>query len=214
MFVLGLTGSIGMGKSTTVAMFRAAGVKVHDSDAAVHALYRGAAAPLIEAAFPGTTRDGSVERETLAERVIADPAAMTRLEAIVHPLVRAERAAFLAAARAKGERLVVVDIPLLFETGAENDVDAVLLVTASESVQKARIAARSDMTEAKVAAIMAKQMADSDKRKRADFIIDTSGGMEDTQRQVADLLGKIGDGTAMKKRRDAGNRHRHGDDGA
>jgi dephospho-CoA kinase len=214
MFVLGLTGSIGMGKSTTAAMFRAAGVKVHDSDAAVHVLYRGAATPLIEAAFPGTVRDGSVERETLAERVIADPAAMARLEAIVHPLVRAERAAFLAAARAKGECLVVVDIPLLFETGAESDVDAVLLVTASESVQKARIAARPDMTEAKLAVIMAKQMADSEKRKRADFIVDTSGGMEDTQRQVADLLRKIGDGTTMKKRNDAGNRHRHGDDGA
>jgi dephospho-CoA kinase len=186
MFVLGLTGSIGMGKSTTAGMFRAAGVKVHDSDAAVHALYRGVAAPLVEAAFPGTVRNGSVDREALAQRVIDDPAAMARLEA-----------------RAAGERLVVVDIPLLFETGAEREVDAVLLVTASESVQKARIAARPGMTEAKLAAIMAKQMPDSDKRKRADFIIDTSGGMQDTRRQVADLLRKIADGTAMKTRRDA-----------
>ena len=136
-------------------------------------------------------------------RQFGDPAAMARLEAIVHPLVRADRAAFLAEARAAGERLVVVDIPLLFETGAEREVDAVLLVTASESVQKARIAARPGMTEAKLAAIMAKQMPDSDKRQRADFIIDTSGGTQDTQRQVADLLRKIADRTAAKARRDA-----------
>jgi dephospho-CoA kinase len=214
MFVLGLTGSIGMGKSTTAAMFRAAGVKVHDSDAAVHALYRGAAAPLVEAAFPGVSRDGAVDREALGQRVIGDPAAMAQLEAIIHPLVRGDRAAFLTEARAQGERLVVVDIPLLFETGAEKEVDAVLLVTAAESVQKARIAARPGMTGAKLAAIMAKQMPDRDKRARADFIIDTSGGMQDTQRQVADLLGKIGEGANNKTRRDAGNRHRHGNDGA
>ncbi len=203
MFVLGLTGSIGMGKSTTAAMFRAVGIKVHDSDAAVHALYSGAAAHLVEAAFPGTVRAGSVDREPLARCVVGDPAAMARLEAIVHPLVRADRAAFLTEARAAGERLVVVDIPLLFETGAEREVDAVLLVTASELVQKERIAARPGMTEAKLAAIMAKQMPDSDKRKRADFIIDTSGGTQDTQRQVADLLRKIADRTAAKARRDA-----------
>lgn len=193
MFVLGLTGSIGMGKSTTAAMFRAAGVKVHDSDAAVHALYRGPAAALIEAAFPGTTGAGSVDREKLAARVVGDREAMNRLEAIVHPLVRADRAAFLAAARAAGERIVVVDIPLLFETGAESEVDAVLLVTASESVQKARIAARPGMTDAKLAAIMARQMSDQSKRARADSIIDTSAGVEDTQRQVAELLRRIGE---------------------
>jgi dephospho-CoA kinase len=203
MFVLGLTGSIGMGKSTTAAMFRAAGIKVHDADAAVHALYRGGAVPLVEAAFPGTVRAGSVDREALARRVVGDPAAMARLETIVHPLVRAHRAVFLTEARAAGERLVVVDIPLLFETGAEREVDAVLLVTAFESVQKGRIAARPGMTDAKLAVIMAKQMPDSDKRKRADFIIDTSGGTQDTQRQVADLLRKIADGTAVKATRDA-----------
>jgi dephospho-CoA kinase len=203
MFVLGLTGSIGMGKSTTAAMFRAAGVKVHDSDAAVHALYRGTAAPLVEAVFPGTVRNGSVDRGALAQRVIDDPTAMAPLEAIVHPLVRADRAAFFTEARAAGEHLVVVDIPLLFETGTEREVDAVLLVTASESVQKARIKARQGMTEAKLAAIMERQMPDRDKRERADFIIDTSGGMQDTQRQVADLLRRIADGTAVKTRRDA-----------
>jgi dephospho-CoA kinase len=192
MFVLGLTGSIGMGKSTAAAMFRAAGVKVHDSDAAVHALYRGAAAPLVEAAFPGTVCDGAVDRAALAARVIGDPVAMARLEAIVHPLVRADREAFLAAARAAGERIVVLDLPLLFETGAESEVDAVLLVTASEAVQKARIAARPDMTEEKLAAILERQMPDAEKRRRADFRIDTSAGMEDTERQIRELLHKIG----------------------
>jgi dephospho-CoA kinase len=195
MFVLGLTGSIGMGKSTTAAMFRAEGIKVHDSDAAVHALYRGAAAPLVEAAFPGAVRNGSVDREALAKLVTNDSAAMALLEAIVHPLVRADRAAFLAEAQSAGERLVVVDIPLLYETGAEREVDAVLLVTASEAVQKARIAARPDMTPEKLAAVMARQMPDSEKRARADFIIDTSGGMEDTERQVGDVLRKIGAAT-------------------
>lgn len=192
MFVLGLTGSIGVGKSTAAAMFRAVGVKVHDSDAAVHALYCGAAAPLVEAAFPGTVRDGAVDRSALAARVVGDPAAMARLEAIVHPLVRADREAFLAAARAAGERIVVLDLPLLFETGAESEVDAVLLVTASEAVQKARIAARPDMTEEKLAAILARQMPDAEKRRRADFRIDTSAGMGDTERQIRALLRKIG----------------------
>jgi dephospho-CoA kinase len=192
MFVLGLTGSIGMGKSTAAAMFRAAGVKVHDSDAAVHALYRGAAAPLVEAAFPGTVREGTVDRAALAARVIGDPAAMARLESFVHPLVRKDREAFLAAAHAAGESIVVLDIPLLFETGAENEVDAVLVVTASEAVQKARIAERPGMTEEKLAAILERQMPDAEKRRRADFHIDTSHGMSDTERQIRELLQKIG----------------------
>ncbi|MGB7091614.1 MAG: dephospho-CoA kinase [Methylovirgula sp.] len=191
MFVLGLTGSIGMGKSTTAAMFRAAEIKVHYSDAAVHALYRGAAAPLVEAAFPGTLRDRAVDRTALAARVIGDPAAMARLESLIHPLVRADRNAFLAAARAAGEEIVVLDIPLLFETGAESEVDAVLLVTASEAVQNARIASRPGMTEATRAAILARQMPDPEKRRRADFLIDTSAGIEDTERQVGELLHKI-----------------------
>ncbi len=191
MFVLGLTGSIGMGKSTTAEMFRAAGVAVHESDATVHALYRGAAAALIEAAFPGTVRDGVVDRSALAAKVLDDPEAMARLEAIVHPLVRASRTAFVEQARARGDRLVVVDIPLLFETGAEDEVDAVVVVTAPEEVQKERLSARPGMTAAKLAAIMAKQMPDEEKRRRADFIIDTSTGHADTQRQVEDLLREI-----------------------
>jgi dephospho-CoA kinase len=212
MFILGLTGSIGMGKSTTAAMFRAAGVKVHDSDAAVHALYRGTAAPRIEAAFPGTVRDAAVDREVLASRVVGDRAAMALLESIVHPLVKADRDAFLAEARAAGEKIVVVDIPLLFESGAESEVDAVLLVTASEAVQKARIAARLGMTQAKLAVILGRQMPDSEKRRRADFIIDTSAGLDDTERQVNKLLRNIASGAI--RGRDARNRHRHRDDGA
>ncbi|MGO9133618.1 MAG: dephospho-CoA kinase [Methylovirgula sp.] len=198
MFVLGLTGSIGMGKSTTAAIFRAAGIPVHDADATVHALYEGAAAPLIDAAFPGTVKDGVVDRTALAARVLNDTAAIKRLEAIVHPLVRASRKAFVEEARARGERLVVVDIPLLYETGSETETDAVLLVSAPEAVQKARIAARPGMTEEKLAAIMAKQMPDSEKRRRADFIIDTSTGHADAERQVKDLLERLLETEAVK----------------
>jgi len=191
MFILGLTGSIGMGKSTTAAIFRDAGVPVHDSDAAVHALYRGAAAPLVEAAFPGTLRDGAIDRGLLGARVIHDQAALARLEAIVHPLVRAERVQFVAAAQAAGADLIVLDIPLLFETGCDSEVDAVLLVTAPEAVQKARIAERPGMTDAKLAAIIAKQMPDAEKRRRADLILDTSHGHDEAARQVRDLIGAI-----------------------
>jgi dephospho-CoA kinase len=200
MFVLGLTGSIGMGKSTTAEIFRGLGIAVHDADATVHALYQGTAAPLIEAAFPGTVRAGMVERGALAAKVLDDPAALRRLEAIVHPLVRASRLEFVAAAKARGDRLVVVDIPLLYETGSEAEVDAVLLVSAPEAVQKQRIATRPGMTPAKLAAIIAKQMPDDEKRRRADFIIDTSTGPEDAERQVRDLLDKIlaGDGSMQK----------------
>ena len=143
MVILGLTGSIGMGKSTTAAMFRDAGVPVFDADAAVHALYRGAAVEPVEEAFPGVTKDGTVDRELLRQRVLDDPSVLRRLEAIVHPLVRAERSAFLAEAEAGGAPLAVLDIPLLFETGAE--VDAVAVVTAPEPVQKARVLARPGM---------------------------------------------------------------------
>jgi dephospho-CoA kinase len=188
MFVLGLTGSIGMGKSTTAAMFRAEGIVVHDSDAVVHALYTGAAAAAIEAAFPGTVRDGVVDRGLLGAKVLDDPAALARLEAIVHPLVAESRAAFLTEAAKKGEQIVVLDIPLLFETGLDRDVDAVVLVTASETVQKERVSKRPGMTPEHLAVILERQMRDAEKRARAHFIIDTSGDLAATGRQVRGIL--------------------------
>lgn len=199
MFVLGLTGSIGMGKSVTAAIFREAGIPVHDSDAAVHALYRGAAVPLVEAAFPGTLRDGEIDRARLSAYVVNDPTALARLEAIVHPLVRAARAEFVAKSRAAGADLIVLDIPLLFETGCESEVDAVLLVTAPEAVQKARVATRPGMTEAKLAAIIAKQMPDAEKRRRADMILDTSLGHESAAHYVRNLIAAIRSGRVAAK---------------
>lgn len=188
MLVLGLTGSIGMGKSTTAGFFRALGVPVHDADAAVHRLYSGEAVPLIEAAFPGTTSEGRVDRDKLAAAVIGRPEALKRLEGIVHPLVgRAERDFRLRAAAA-GHQLVVLDIPLLFETGGDRRVDAVVVVTAPKSVQRARVLARPGMTAEKLEAILARQMPDEDKRRRAHFVIDTGRGLEAASRQVADIV--------------------------
>ncbi|MFL5199032.1 MAG: dephospho-CoA kinase [Microvirga sp.] len=187
-FVLGLTGSIGMGKSATAAMFRALGVPVHDADAVVHALYRGAAAPLIAKAFPGTVADGVVDRSALGREVLGQPERLKELEAIVHPLVRAERDAFLTAAVAARAPVAVIDIPLLFETGGERDCDAVLVVTASREVQRARVLARAGMTEEKFAAIAAKQMPDEEKREKAHFLVDTGRGFAAAERQVGDIL--------------------------
>lgn len=188
MIVLGLTGSIGMGKSTTAAMFRDAGVPVHDSDAVVHALYRGAAVGPVEAAFPGVTREGAIDRALLSQRVLGDGAAMARLEAIVHPLVAQAREAFLDEARRAGARVAVLDVPLLFETGGDALVDAVVVVTADASVQKARVLARPGMTEERFAAILARQTPDSEKRRRADHLIDTGHGLEAARRRVAEVL--------------------------
>jgi dephospho-CoA kinase len=188
MFVVGLTGSICMGKSTAAAMFRAEGIPVHDADAVVHELYRGEAAPAIEAAFPGTTRDGVVDRALLGARVLDDLAALARLEAIMHPLVAASRDAFLTEAEKKGERLAVLDVPLLFETGGDRKVDAVVLVTAPEAVQKERMSRRPGMTPERLAVILARQMPDAEKRARAHFIIDTSGDFAATARQVRTIL--------------------------
>lgn len=188
MFVLGLTGSIGMGKSTTAAMFRAEGIEVHDSDAVVHALYTGGAAAVIEAAFPGTVRDGVVDRGLLGAKVLDDPAALAQLEAIVHPLVAESRAAFLTEAAKKGEQIVVLDIPLLFETGLDRDVDAVVLVSAPETVQRERVSRRPGMTPEHLAVILERQMKDAEKRARAHFIIDTSGDLAATARQVRGIL--------------------------
>jgi dephospho-CoA kinase len=188
MFVLGLTGSIGMGKTTTAAMFRAEGIEVHDSDAVVHALYKGDAVAAIAAAFPGTVRDGVVDRGLLGARVLKDSAALARLEAIVHPLVAGSHHAFLAEAAKKGEQIVVLDIPLLFEMGLDREVDAVVLVTAPEAVQKERVSKRPGMTPEHLAVILERQMRDAEKRARAHFIIDTGDGLAAAQRQVRGLL--------------------------
>ncbi|HET9715898.1 MAG TPA: dephospho-CoA kinase [Pseudolabrys sp.] len=198
MFVLGLTGSLGMGKSTTARFFAEEGVPVHDADAAVHRLYEGEAAPLIEAAFPGTTSDGKVDRDKLAARVLSDPARISKLEGIVHPLVRAAEEQFLADARAKNAPLVVLDIPLLFETGGEARCDAVVVVSAPADVQRARILARPGMNEEKLAAMLARQMPDAEKRHRADFVVDTSQGFEAARAQVRDILARI---ATMENRR-------------
>ncbi|TIU39328.1 MAG: dephospho-CoA kinase, partial [Mesorhizobium sp.] len=176
MIVLGLTGSIGMGKSTTARMFADAGVPVHDSDETVHRLYAGKAAPLVEAAFPGTTSAGVVDRAKLGARVLGDAAALKRLEAIIHPLVRADADAFLARHRRSGAPIAVLDIPLLFETGGRNRVDKVVVVTAPAETQRARVLARPGMTEEKLASILAKQVPDAEKRRQADFIVDTVQG--------------------------------------
>jgi dephospho-CoA kinase len=189
MFKLGLTGSIGMGKSATAAMFRAAGVPVHDADEVVHALYRGRAAPLIEAAFPGTVIDGTVDRALLSRVLFDDESRLRALERIVHPLVREERDAFLA--ENAYAPVVVLDIPLLFETGGETDTDAVALVSAPESVQRDRVLARPGMTEEKFRAILGKQMPDSEKRRRAHFLIETGFGFAHAERRVGAVLRAI-----------------------
>jgi dephospho-CoA kinase len=185
---LGLTGSIGMGKSTTAAMFAEAGVPVYDADAAVHTLYAGEAAPLIEVDFPGTVRDGIVDRTRLGAAVIGKPDHMARLEQIVHPLVRAREQAFLAKAAASGHRLIVLDIPLLFETKGEARVDAVVVVSAPATIQRARVLARPGMTEERFAAILARQMPDDEKRRRAHFVVDTGRGLDSARTQVRAIL--------------------------
>ncbi len=191
MIKIGLTGSIGMGKSTTAQMFRDAGVPVLDSDQIVHDLYRGAAVAPIEKEFPGVVIGGVVDRARLAERVLGDSEALRRLEAIVHPLVWAARDDFLEDQAARGARVVVYDVPLLFETGAEKSVDLIVVVSAPEDVQKARVLARPGMTEGKLAAILAKQVPDSEKRARADFVVDTGGGHEAARAQVQDILRQL-----------------------
>ena len=188
---LGLTGSIGMGKSTTAAMFRDAGVPVHDADATVHALYRGAAAPLIEAAFPGTTGANGVDRAKLRDAVVGDPDAMRRLEGIVHPLVRAENDRFRREVRAEGHPLAVLDIPLLFETGGDARCEAVVVVSAPAAVQRERVLARGTMSEREFEAVLARQTPDSEKRARADHVIDTSRGLPHARSRVRDIVAEL-----------------------
>ncbi|CAN7181169.1 dephospho-CoA kinase [Brucella pseudogrignonensis] len=195
MIILGLTGSIGMGKTTAANMFADNGVPVYSADDAVHQLYSGRAAPLIEAAFPGTVVDGTVDRTKLSSAVLGKPEALKKLESIIHPLVHEEEAAFLARARADGADIALIDIPLLFETGGQSRVDKVAVVSAPADIQRERVLSRAGMTEAKFEAILARQMPDAEKRARADFVIDSSGDFEETRAQIkaiiAELRGKL-----------------------
>jgi dephospho-CoA kinase len=191
MIVLGLTGSVGMGKSTASKLFSDEGIPVYDADAAVHALYKGAAAPLIEEAFPGTTRDGEVDRAVLSRMVFGNPDALKKLEAIVHPLVREMETSFVAAAREADVPLVVLDIPLLFENGGEQRCDLVAVVSAPPDIQRERVMRREGMTEDKFAAILKRQVPDAEKRARADIVIDTSGPLENTRHTVKDIIARF-----------------------
>jgi dephospho-CoA kinase len=188
MLILGLTGSIGMGKSTTAGFFREAGVPVHDSDAVVHRLYAGEAAGPVEAAFPGTVMDGKVDRAKLSDKLIGDPEAIKRLEAIVHPLVRAVSQRFMQAQAARGARVIVLDIPLLFETGGEKNVDAVVVVSSPPQVQRARVLGRPGITAERLDALLARQMPDAEKRARAHFVVDSSRSFDAARAQVQGIL--------------------------
>ena len=192
MFIIGLTGSIAMGKSTTARLFAEAGVPVHDADAAVHRLYEGEAVAAIEAAFPGATRNGKVDRAALGERVLGNPPALKRLEAIVHPLVRESEQRFLKKARADGAKIVVLDIPLLFETGGDKRVDAVVVVSAPADVQRQRALERGVGAE-RLEALLARQVPDAEKRARADFVVDSSQGIEHARGQVNSILAAVAD---------------------
>ena len=188
MFVIGLTGSIAMGKTTTARLFAEEGVPVHDADAAVHKLYEGEGVKLIEAAFPGATKDGKVDRVALGQQVVGNPPALQRLEAIVHPLVRTVSDRFIGENEARGARVIVLDIPLLFETGRDNKVDAVVVVSAPADVQRARVLKRPGMTAEKLDALLARQMSDAEKRARAHFVVDSSRSFDSARAQVHGIL--------------------------
>ena len=191
MFIIGLTGSLGMGKSTAARFFAEQGVPVHDADAVVHRLYDGEAAAAIEAAFPGTVVNGKVDRSRLAAVALVDRDALKKLEAIVHPLVLAAEQKLIAEAQLRGKKLVVLDIPLLFETGGDQRVDAVVVVSAPAEVQRSRVLARPGMTGEKLDAILARQMPDAEKRRRADFVVDTSGRFDATRAQVRAIIDAV-----------------------
>jgi dephospho-CoA kinase len=198
-FVLCLTGSLGMGKSRTASFFAEEGIPVHDADAAVHALYASEAAPLIESAFPGTTSDGKVDRSKLAAQVVGNAAALARLEAIVHPLVAKARDIFIAQAQSRNAPVILLDVPLLFETGGERHCDAVVVVSAPPDIQRRRAFERPGMTEEKFAALVGKQVPDAEKRRRADFIVDSSQSFDHARAQVRDILRAI---AKMRESRD------------
>jgi dephospho-CoA kinase len=188
MLVIGLTGSIGMGKSTVAKRFIANGIAVFDADAMVHELYEGEAVPAIEVAFPGSTRRGRVDRDYLSQILKKDHGALARLEAIVHPMVQAKRQEFLKTQAQAGARMVVLEIPLLFETGGENQVDVTLVVSAPADVQRSRVLERANMSEAKLDALLTNQMPDAEKRRRADFVVDTDRPIEDTGEEIDKLI--------------------------
>ena len=188
MLIVGLTGSIGMGKSTVAARFRSHGIAVCDADAEVHRLYEGAAVPAIEAAFPGTTEGGRIDRQKLAKALLANPEGFRRLEAIVHPLVFAAERDFLHAEAAKGAPMAVLEIPLLLETGGERRVDVVVVCSASAEQQRERVMRRPNMTLDKLQQVLARQMPDAEKRARADFIVDTGGTLDETAAQVDNIV--------------------------
>ena len=194
MIRLGLTGSIGMGKSTTAKMFEAQGAPVFDADAEVHRLYAigGAAVDPVEAAFPGSVRGGAIDREALAGQVVGKPEALARLEAIVHPLVAAARERFLDEAESAGHAVAVLDIPLLFEAEREDEVDAIAVVSAPHHIQRARVLERPGMTLERFEALNARQVPDAEKRARADFVIDTGRGLEPAREQVRLILAELG----------------------
>ncbi|MGQ7790780.1 dephospho-CoA kinase [Faunimonas sp. B44] len=188
MLIVGLTGSIGMGKTTTAAMFRARGVPVHDADRAVHELYAGDAVASVESAFPGVAVDGRIDRERLAAQVVGKPEALRRLEAIVHPLVREAEIRFAASAARRGAALAVLDIPLLFETGAADRMAAVIVVTADPATQRDRVLRRAGMSAERFEAMLARQVPDAEKRRRAHFVVDTGRGFAAAERQVDAIL--------------------------
>jgi dephospho-CoA kinase len=190
MFIIGLTGSIAMGKTTTARLFAEEGVPVHDADAAVHKLYEGEAAGLIEAAFPGVTKDGKVDRVALGQQAVGNPSALQRLEAIVHPLVRQAETKFLHEAEARGTPIVVLDIPLLFETGGAGRVDATVVVSAPAEMQRARVLERGVSLE-RLEALLTRQMPDAEKWRRADFVVDSSQGVEHARDQVRQILAAV-----------------------
>jgi len=201
MLVIGLTGSIGMGKSTIAARFREHGIAVFDADAEVHRLYAGAAVSSIEAAFPGTTTGGEVDRQKLAQALLTEPSHLARLEAIVHPLVVAAERAFLRQEAARGAAMALLEVPLLFETGGNSRVDAVLVASAPAELQRARVSARAGMTDAKLEQMLTRQTSDAEKRARADFIVDTGGTIAESRAQVDRIIESLRgrEGTAFAK---------------
>jgi dephospho-CoA kinase len=191
MIIIGLTGSIGMGKSTTAAMFAKHGIPIHDADAVVHELYASEAVPVVEKKFPGVAHDGVIDREKLGAMVLGRPEALKTLEAIVHPLVREREEKFLQDARRAGEDFAVLEIPLLFETGADERCDVVVVVTSPPDIQRERVLKRQGMTSQKWQSILSKQMPDSEKRQKSDFLVETHLGIDHAQMQVNDILATL-----------------------